>query len=113
MTIAESLIANTCVLSHRGADRGPQRVAYRGGWDKVRPRLIESTIAGSVALVIASPRLLYGKLRFGSFMPVSGMAESASGCFTNTALLPASLFRYITLVFGGRAPVGRPRGDGG
>jgi hypothetical protein len=72
--------------------------AYRGGWARLRPRLIESTVAGSVALAIASPWLLYGKLRFGSFMPVSGMAESASRWFTNTALLPASLFRYITLV---------------
>lgn len=70
---------------------------WRMGWAKLRPRLVESTIAGLAALAIASPWLLYGKLRFGSFMPVSGMAESARGWFTNVALLPASLFRYVTL----------------
>jgi hypothetical protein len=72
--------------------------AYRGGWGKVRPRLLESLVAGSVALAIASPWLLYGKLRFGSFMPISGMAESARGWFGNASLLPASLFRYTALV---------------
>lgn len=68
------------------------------GWRKLRPRLIESTLAGLVALAMASPWLLYGKLRFGSFMPVSGMAESARGWFANTALLPATLFRYVGLL---------------
>jgi hypothetical protein len=72
--------------------------AYRGGWTTIRPRLLESSVAGTVALAIASPWLLYGKLRFGSFMPISGMAESAQGWFTNAALMPAALFRYVALV---------------
>ena len=72
--------------------------AYRGGWTKLRPRLLESSVAGVVAVLIASPWLLYGKLRFGSFMPISGLAESAKGWFTNASLLPAALFRSITVV---------------
>ncbi len=78
-------------LTHAG-------LALGKGWPRLRARSIESLVAGVTALAIASPWLLYGKLRFGSFMPVSGMAESASGWFTNVALLPASLFRYVTIV---------------
>jgi hypothetical protein len=70
----------------------------RAGWGKLRARLIESAVAGVVAVAIISPWLVYGKLRFGSFMPISGQAESADRWFANAALLPASLFRYITLV---------------
>jgi hypothetical protein len=72
--------------------------AYRDGWDKQRLRLVESAVAGAVAVAMIAPWLIYGKLRFGSFMPISGQAESGDRWFANAALLPASLFRYITLV---------------
>jgi hypothetical protein len=73
-------------------------VASGWHWQRLRPRMLESLVAGSVATVLASPWLLYGKLRFGSFMPVSGMAESGKGWLANAPLLPATLFRYLTLV---------------
>ena len=62
-------------------------------------RLGESLVAGCVSLAIAMPWLLYNRIRFGHFTPISGLAESGgSGWFHNTALLPAALFRYVTLV---------------
>lgn len=70
----------------------------RQGWHRVRPRLLEAVTAGLVTLVLAAPWLLYNRLRFGSFMPVSGIAESEVAWFTNTPLLPAALLRYLALV---------------
>lgn len=84
-------LVGALTLAHAG-------LAWRSGWAMLRARLVESTLAGVTTLIIASPWLLYGKIRFGSFMPVSGMAESAHGWFANAGLLPASLFRYIALV---------------
>ena len=73
--------------------------AWPRGRMALRSRLLESAVAGSVSLVLAAPWLLYNRTRFGHFMPISGLAESGgSGWFHNTALLPAALFRYVTLV---------------
>jgi hypothetical protein len=78
---------------------------------RIRAGLLEALVAGSLAVAIASPWLLYGKIRFGSFMPVSGLAESGKGWFANLPLLPATLFRYLSVVvpvphdLGSRLPV--------
>jgi hypothetical protein len=73
--------------------------AWPQGRKRFFARLGESLIAGGVSLAIAAPWLLYNRIRFGHFMPISGLAESGgSAWFHNTALLPAALFRYVTLV---------------
>lgn len=62
-------------------------------------RLAESTVMGLASIAIASPWLLYGLLRFGSVMPVSGTAQSAAATVGgNLAGLPGALFEYAALV---------------
>jgi hypothetical protein len=73
--------------------------ALKSGRAKLRARLLESVAAGLVSILIASPWLLFNRLRFGNFMPISGTAESAhAALFSNTPWLPATLFRYVSVV---------------
>jgi hypothetical protein len=61
----------------------------RNGAPLVR-RVVESGVVGIVALVPASPWLLYN-LRFGHIVPVSGRAEAGSVLAANISLVPAIL----------------------
>ncbi len=86
--------------------------SWRGDRPHLRSRLLESTVAGVVSVAMAAPWLLHNRIRFGHFIPVSGLAESVRlGWFGNTALLPAALFRLVTVVvpiphrLNARAPV--------
>jgi hypothetical protein len=61
--------------------------------------LIEASIASFVCVAIISPWLLYAKTNFGSWMPVSGIAESHGAVLGgNLSLVPAHIFEYVTAV---------------
>jgi hypothetical protein len=62
-------------------------------------RLIESVIMGSTAVILISPWLIYNKVNFGSIMPISGTAQSATASFaSNLGEVPAALFEYATFI---------------
>jgi hypothetical protein len=66
--------------------------------ENIKSRLIDATVAGVISIIIASPWLIYNKLRFGSIMPISGPAQSFDASFgSNFAMIPANLFEAAFL----------------
>lgn len=62
-------------------------------------RIIESFVIGTTAIITISPWLLYNKLSFGNFTPISGKAQSISASFgSNASELPSTLFEYLTVI---------------
>ncbi|MEB3358006.1 MAG: hypothetical protein VKK04_14860 [Synechococcales bacterium] len=62
-------------------------------------RLCESVVMGSLAVLIISPWLLYNKLNFGSFTPISGTAQSHAATFgQNLVEVPSSLFESAAIL---------------
>lgn len=61
--------------------------------------LPKAAVMGTVALVLASPWMIWNQTRFGSIVPVSGRAESLGVTLgTNLPRVPAKLAEYITIV---------------
>lgn len=66
-----------------------------GGW---RRRALDCLIAGATSVLIASPWLIYNRIRFGSIVPISGLAESHGARIgDNLANIPANLLEALTL----------------
>lgn len=63
-----------------------------------RVRLIESCVIGGTSALMASPWLAYNKLRFGHFMPISGLAQGMRRLGGNLDGVPSKLFEYASLV---------------
>lgn len=62
-------------------------------------RMVESTIMGLTSIVVASPWLINNYVNFGSLMPISGTAQSATASFGQNVLeLPSKLFEYASIV---------------
>lgn len=62
-------------------------------------RLGESLIMGLTSLIVVSPWLAYNKINFGSIVPISGTAQSASATFgSNAVQLPSKLFEYASII---------------
>ncbi|HIK31299.1 MAG TPA: hypothetical protein IGS17_13110 [Oscillatoriales cyanobacterium M59_W2019_021] len=62
-------------------------------------RIVESTIMGLTSIVVASPWLINNYVNFGSLMPISGTAQSATASFGQNVLeLPSKLFEYASIV---------------
>jgi hypothetical protein len=62
-------------------------------------RIAESCVMGTTAVLVFSPWLLYNKLNFGSFTPISGTAQSFGSSFaSNSREVPSTLFEYATLL---------------
>ncbi|ADH86448.1 glycosyltransferase family 39 protein [Desulfurivibrio alkaliphilus] len=76
-------------------------LGFRQQFAELKRRLGESLVMGLTSMVMASPWLAYNKLVFGSFMPISGTAQSASQIGANLAYVPGNLFEYVTLVLPG------------
>ncbi|HSC87799.1 MAG TPA: hypothetical protein VLC09_11035 [Polyangiaceae bacterium] len=69
----------------------------RGG--AARSRFAESFTMGAVAVLVASPWLINNRIQFGSFMPISGTAQSLSASFgSNAAYVPSMLVEYASVV---------------
>ncbi len=63
--------------------------------------LLEVFVMGLVTSVAISPWLLFGKLSFGHWVPISGVSEGHFSEFgENARLLPAILFEYAFPLFG-------------
>lgn len=74
-------------------------LGLRKPFDQLPRRLVESVAMGLTAVIVISPWLLFNKLNFGSFMPISGTAQSYTSSFaSNTIEVPAQLFEYLTFV---------------
>ncbi len=74
-------------------------LSLRDGTNTVRPRLLESVVMGVTAVVVISPWLIHNRLNFGSFMPISGTAQShGSHLGSNFAEVPSKLFEYANVV---------------
>jgi len=70
--------------------------AYRA---ELPRRFGESVMMGLTSLAVVSPWLAYNKINFGSIVPISGTAQSASASFGNNVLeLPSKLFEYASIV---------------
>lgn len=62
-------------------------------------RFSESCVMGLTAVAIASPWLIHNKIRFGSFTPISGTAQSHFSQFAgNLVQLPSTLFEYMAII---------------
>lgn len=62
-------------------------------------RLLETTIFGATSVLVALPWMIFNKARFGYFMPISGVSESADASFGNNVIsLPAVWCEYIFAV---------------
>lgn len=71
-------------------DRGKKGLLNRFG---------EACVMGLTAVTIASPWLIHNKIRFGSFTPISGTAQSHFSQFgSNLIQLPSTLFEYMAIV---------------
>lgn len=73
------------------------------GWLRDKPsgftRLTESVIMGATSVVVGSPWLISNYQRFGSIMPISGVAQSASATFaSNITYVPSQLVEYALLL---------------
>lgn len=65
----------------------------RHGFGKTIARLL---LPGCVCILISSPWLISNKLNFGSFIPVSGLAEALRSSFgQNAALIPINLLEHL------------------
>jgi hypothetical protein len=68
-------------------------------WRITRRNVEASLLMGGTALLIASPWLLYSRVGFGSFIPISGIAQSWRTSFADGARqLVANLAEYILVV---------------
>lgn len=68
---------------------------------RYRVTIVELSVMAALAAASIFPWLLSGKLRFGYWVPVSGVAEGSSAHFGgNLPLLPAKLFEYIVGLVG-------------
>lgn len=64
-----------------------------------RTGLAHAVLTGLTTIVVASPWLLYNKLGFGSFMPISGTAQSwSAGLGQNVTQAVANLAEYCLVV---------------
>jgi hypothetical protein len=62
-------------------------------------RMVESTIMGLTSIAVASPWLINNYVNFGSLMPISGTAQSATTSFGHNILeIPSKLFEYASIV---------------
>lgn len=67
--------------------------ATRAGVARVAAQLIPP---GLLSLVVAAPWLINNKVKFGSFVPISGSAQAFGSEFgQNAALVPVKLFEYL------------------
>ncbi|UBF30232.1 hypothetical protein K9N68_33955 (plasmid) [Kovacikia minuta CCNUW1] len=74
-------------------------LGLRKPFNQLPRRLLESITIGLTAALVISPWLLFNKLNFGSFMPISGTAQSYTSSFASNAIeVPAQLFEYLTFV---------------
>ena len=73
-------------------------LGFRQQFAEFKRRLGESLVMGLTSMVLAGPWLAYNKLVFGSFMPISGTAQSTGRFGANLAHVPGNLFDYATLV---------------
>lgn len=63
-----------------------------------RHRFVESLIMGGTSVVIAAPWLIHNQMRFGSPMPISGVAQSHEATFaSNLAEVPSKLVEYFSV----------------
>lgn len=68
-------------------------------WEPSFEKLRQASVTGALAVLVIAPWLVHNRLRFGSFMPISGSAESyAAGLGANLARLPAVLAEYVLVV---------------
>jgi hypothetical protein len=71
----------------------------RDGLGALKARLVESLVMGSVSVVVASPWLISNELRFGSVMPISGVAQSHGSSFgSNLSEVPSKLLEYGSVI---------------
>jgi len=63
-----------------------------------RARFIEAVVAGATSVVLASPWLIYNKLYFGHFTPISGLAQGYDSLGENLVTVPKKLIEYAALV---------------
>ncbi|MBK7875223.1 MAG: hypothetical protein IPJ77_05660 [Planctomycetes bacterium] len=64
-----------------------------------RARFLQASALGVVATLVIAPWLVHNRIEFGSFMPISGRAESwAAGFGSNLPHLAAVLAEYVLLV---------------
>jgi hypothetical protein len=62
-------------------------------------RLLESCVAGTVSILVASPWLITNQLRFGNIVPISGQSEAMGADFGhNLDLVPAVLLEHAMVV---------------
>jgi hypothetical protein len=62
-------------------------------------RMFESTIMGLTSIAVASPWLINNYVNFGSLMPISGTAQSATTSFGHNILeIPSKLFEYAFII---------------
>jgi hypothetical protein len=68
---------------------------------RYKETVVELTIMAGLAAASIFPWLLYGKMTFGFWVPISGVSESAGGHFGgNASLLPAKLLEYVLGILG-------------
>ncbi len=89
---ASLFIASLCLV--RLVGWLPERTA-----EALRQRLKEVLIFGMTSVVLASPWLIYNQTQFGSIMPISGTAQSASATFGENLIgIPAAVAEYVTVI---------------
>jgi hypothetical protein len=67
--------------------------------DRLPKLLLEAAVAGLVCVAIISPWLIYGKINFGYWMPISGIEEGWNAVFGgNMWLVPVKLFEYVSAI---------------
>jgi hypothetical protein len=74
--------------------------ALRQGWRSLGRPVLETAVIGTSALAVACPWLIYNRVNFGYFQPISGVAEGAHGRYGGSLVhLPANLADYFLVAF--------------